>query len=82
VFSKNNGLKHYQDQVWDCVEIFDAFSIIAIPQDLNAPANSLAVAAAKSQPCTHFPMHQVNMEVVLREMVPDDIDQWPLACVQ
>jgi ribonuclease HI len=39
-------LEHYLNWVWECIELFDRFSITAIPREENECADSLAVAAA------------------------------------
>lgn len=39
---KNERLKYYQNRVWDEIKDFNAFSIEAIPRELNSKEDSLA----------------------------------------
>jgi hypothetical protein len=49
--AKNPRLKRYKEVVWDKIERFDAFNIVAISKDLNQKAYSMASSAALFQPC-------------------------------
>jgi ribonuclease HI len=49
--AKNERLRKYKDAVRDTIELFDAFSINAIPRENNYVANALAVSASTLQPC-------------------------------
>jgi hypothetical protein len=49
---------------------------ISIPRDNNMHTNSLVVSTTKFLPCMNSPMEKVNMDVILRHMVLENIDQW------
>ena len=43
---KNHKLKNYINRVWDKIEGIDAFSIEAIPREMNTKADSLVVSTS------------------------------------
>jgi len=74
--TKNEKLRRYRNSVWDTIEIFDAFSIEAVPREKNHVANALAVSAATLQPCEEMLCELCKMEVIFRPFVPYNLEHW------
>ncbi|OYD05996.1 hypothetical protein CHM34_18690 [Paludifilum halophilum] len=51
---KNHKLKNYRNGVWDEIEGLDAFSIEAVPREMNTKADSLLVFASLLLPHLEF----------------------------
>ncbi|XP_059066420.1 uncharacterized protein LOC131857730 [Cryptomeria japonica] len=73
---KNERLKHYRNRVWDEIEDLDAFSIEAIPRELNSKVDSLAVSASLLVPHPKFVEDIYRVELIYRPNVPDNSDSW------
>ncbi|XP_059070549.1 uncharacterized protein LOC131860188 [Cryptomeria japonica] len=73
---KNERLKHYQNRVWDEIEGFDAFSIEAIPRELNSKVDSLAVSISLLVPHPEFVEETYRIELIYRPSVSDNSDSW------
>ena len=69
-------MKNYRNRVWDEIEGLDAFSIEAVPRELNTKADSLAVFASLLLPHLEFKDKKYQIEVVYRALIPDNIDFW------
>ncbi|XP_057824544.2 uncharacterized protein LOC131036635 [Cryptomeria japonica] len=61
---KNERLKHYRNRVWDEIEDFNAFSIEAIPRELNSKVDSLAVSASLLVPHPEFVEDIYRVELI------------------
>ena len=55
---------------------FDHIEFTAIPRELNAKADRLAVAASTLQRSLELIDKEVKMEVIFRPSVPDNVDNW------
>ena len=60
----------------DLVQCFDHIEFVAIPRELNAKADRLAVAASTLQRSPELVEEEVKMEVIFRPSVPDNVDNW------
>ena len=73
---KNQRLKHYRNRVWDEIEDFEAFSIEAIPKELNDKADSLAVSASLLIPHPNFINNKYSVKIIHRPSIPDNNNSW------
>ena len=73
---KNHRLKNYQNRVWNEIEGLDAFSIKAMPRELNTKADSLVVFASLLLPHLEFKDKKYQIEIVYQASVPNNIDYW------
>ncbi|XP_059078248.1 uncharacterized protein LOC131876779 [Cryptomeria japonica] len=73
---KNERLKHYRNRFWDEIEDFDAFSIEAIPRELNSKVDSLAVLASLLVPHPEFFDDIYRVELIYQPSVPENSDFW------
>lgn len=55
--AKNPRLKLYENGVWNCIELFDAFSIESIPRNQNQKANSMSSSVTNLQLCPSLPLN-------------------------
>ncbi|XP_057835841.2 uncharacterized protein LOC131046185 [Cryptomeria japonica] len=69
---KNKRLIHYRNRVWDKIKAFYAFSIEAVPRELNLKVDSLAVSAALLVPHSDFTTDTYRVELVYRPCMPDN----------
>ena len=67
-------MKNYRKKVWDEIEGFYAFSIEAIPREMNTKADSLVVSTSLPLPHQKFKDKKYQIEIVYRASVPDNID--------
>ena len=73
---KNHKLKNYRNRVWDEIEGLDAFSIRAMPREMNTKADSLAVSASLLLPHPNFKDRKYQIEIIYRSVVPYNIESW------
>lgn len=59
---KNERVRHYRNCVWDEIEAFNAFSIEAVPRELNSNVDSLVVYAALLVPHPNFTADTYRVE--------------------
>lgn len=70
--TRNDRLKHYQNLVWDNIEIFYAFNIIVLPHEFNDRIDSLIVSATLLIPHIDFGQDRYTIELICRPRVPDN----------
>ncbi|XP_059076654.1 uncharacterized protein LOC131875933 [Cryptomeria japonica] len=68
--------KRLGNRVWDEIKDFDAFSIEAIPRELNSKAYSLAVSTSLLVPHPEFVEDIYRVELIYRPSVRDNSDSW------
>lgn len=74
--TKNHTLKRYKNEVWDSIEVFDAFSITWIDRSENILANFMANLVVKNNdiPCEDI----AQVEIKPRPSIPNNIHNWQI----
>ena len=72
--AKNDRLRGYRNVVWDAIEIFDAFSIKAVPREETTVAEALPVIACTFEILEYLKEKNCELEVLFRPSVPDNLD--------
>lgn len=76
--TKNDILKAYKHRVWDAIEDFSAFNIIAIPRKFNQHANRLAAVGSQYDIPSNISkeVDQQHIKVIVRPSIPDNDINW------
>jgi hypothetical protein len=69
-------LKHYQQEVWELIQFFDAFNICPIPHSLNCDANLLANVASRLIPSEGLTPDTFYVELLYMPSVPKNETNW------
>ena len=69
---KNHKLKNYRNRVWDEIEGLDAFSIRAIPREMNTKADSLAVSTSLLLPHPYIKDKKYQIKIIYQSVVLDN----------
>jgi len=73
IYCISNNLKHYQQEVWDLIKIFDAFNISPIPCSLNYDAYLLSNVATKLIPSEGIMPYTFFVELLYMPSTPNKI---------
>ena len=73
---KNPRLKHYKNRVWEELEGFKAFSIKAMPQELNTRADVLARSTSLLIPHLDFKEDLYTIKLIHHSSVPNNFVSW------
>ena len=73
---KNHKLKNYRNRIWDEIEGLDAFSIRAVPREMNTKVDSLAVSASLLLPHLDFKDKKYQIKIIYRSTIPDNTESW------
>ena len=74
----SNHLKNYQQEVWDLISKFEAFTIRSIPHLLNSEADMLANVASNLSPSDDFSHDKFSVELIYRSSIPGNITNWKI----
>ncbi|XP_057825751.1 uncharacterized protein LOC131037573 [Cryptomeria japonica] len=75
---KNDNLKAYKLRVWDSIEDFDAFNIVAVPRSRNQHADWLAAVGAQYDIPNSIKRvcDQQHIKIIIRPSIPDNNVNW------
>jgi ribonuclease HI len=72
----SSHLKHYQHEVWDFINLFDAFNISHVLRSLNFDVDLLANVASRIIPPKNLLPDTFSMEFLYRPSIPDNVTNW------
>ena len=73
---KNHKLKNYRNRVWDEIEGLDAFSIRAVPREMNTKVDSLVVSTSLLLPHLDFKDRKYHIEIIYQSAIPNNTESW------